>query len=261
MLREISEEVRVNLKDRLRDVRQAIRQRRHDSAPAASARRPGEPFPIREIEGLLGHAASAFDDAMTAAEVLVPRERPGEAAAKGFDAYFPARRGRLPLAGERTFRRDMYYLARAVLARKGFDGRVHEANFAAVHAAMRSRRGELLARLGQEPGWTGQISLTAALCAALLIEFLRHQPLHFAGGVPSEARQTDQSREISCLAPIALACGLATVAEDAPPPSELLDIAILATEARLDRIAPACGDYDAIDELTAVFATLLAHLP
>ena len=48
MLREISEEVRVNLKDRLREARQQIRRHRHDSS--ASRSRP--PFPFGEIEGL-----------------------------------------------------------------------------------------------------------------------------------------------------------------------------------------------------------------
>lgn len=265
MLREISEEVRVNLKDRLRDIRHAVRRRRHDSAPAASAWNSGrEPFPIREIEGLLGHAASAFDDAMSAAEGLVPRERSGEAAAKGFGAYFPAREGGQPLAGERAFRRDMYHLAKAVLAHKKIDGaRVHEASFTAVHAVMRARHGDLLARLGREPGWTAQISLAAGLSSALLVEFLRHRPLRLADTASAAARPADlgRSAEISCLAPIALACGLATLAEDATAQPDLLEIATLATDARLDRIAPACDGAGALNDLTAIFATLLAHLP
>ena len=73
MLRQISEEVRVNLKDRLRDVRQGVRQLRHDGRPSPQNAQARSPFPISEIEGLLGHAVSAFDDAMSAAESLVPR--------------------------------------------------------------------------------------------------------------------------------------------------------------------------------------------
>ncbi|TIV73725.1 MAG: hypothetical protein E5V93_17745, partial [Mesorhizobium sp.] len=61
MLRQISEDVRANLKDRLRELRDAIRQSRHDSAGEASHETAGNlpPFPGRS---LLGHAASAVDD-------------------------------------------------------------------------------------------------------------------------------------------------------------------------------------------------------
>ena len=55
MLRQISEDVRVNLKDRLRELRDAIRQSRHDSAGETSHDIAGNlpPFPGRS---LLGHA-------------------------------------------------------------------------------------------------------------------------------------------------------------------------------------------------------------
>ncbi len=126
MLREISEEVRVNLKDRLRDVRHVIRRHRHDS-PAQQARLGDEArptFPIREIEGLLGHAASAFDDMMSVAETLVPRERSGRMSGltpKPLGVYFAS--GDAALAGERAFRRDMYALAKAAARRVPVPGR------------------------------------------------------------------------------------------------------------------------------------------
>ncbi|MFE0013200.1 hypothetical protein ACFWXH_00050 [Mesorhizobium sp. NPDC059054] len=265
MLREISEEVRVNLKDRLRDVRHVIRRHRHDN-PAQQARQGEETarpsFPIREIEGLLGHAASAFDDMMSIAETLVPRERSGRMNGlmpKPFGIYFAS--GDAALAGERAFRRDMYALAKAVLAEKKADGtRVREANFTAVHAAIARQHVELLTRLVREGEWAGRVALVAALSAALLVEFLNHDPLR-QGEAPTAAVGPGRSFAISCLAPLALAVGLASVDISAKPEPDLLEIALLATDARLDRILAACNGNDPLDELTTVFATLLAHLP
>ncbi|PLP57661.1 hypothetical protein CYK37_18815 [Mesorhizobium loti] len=265
MLREISEEVRVNLKDRLRDVRHVIRRHRHDN-PVQQARQGEEAtrlaFPIREIEGLLGHAASAFDDMMSMAETLVPRERTGRMnglAPKPLGIYFAA--GETALAGERAFRRDMYALAKAVLAEKKTDGaRVREANFTAVHAAIVRQHAELLARLAREDDWAGRVALVAALSAALLVEFLNHDPLR-QGEAPTAAVGPGRTFAISCLAPVALAVGLASVDTSAKPEPDLLEIALLATDARSDRILAACNGNDPLDELTTVFATLLAHLP
>ncbi len=41
----------------------------------------------------------------------------------------------------------------------------------------------------------------------------------------------------------------------------MLDIAVLVADVRHERIAAAFGRPDTVDELTAVFAPLLAHLP
>ena len=83
MLRELSEDVRIRVKDRLRDFRSIVRQHRHDHGPGkpAPAEAKDQPFPIRGIEGLLGQAASAFDDVMTLAETLAPRGSPARASA------------------------------------------------------------------------------------------------------------------------------------------------------------------------------------
>ena len=68
MLRFLSEEVAVNLKDRLREVRYVIRRNRHDSLQDEhSFARPGE---IMSPELLLGHAASIVDKALTTAETI-----------------------------------------------------------------------------------------------------------------------------------------------------------------------------------------------
>jgi hypothetical protein len=91
----------------------------------------------------------------------------------------------------------------------------------------------------------------------LLVECLSHHPVRF--GEPAAA--SDQSSEISCLAPLVLACGLATAGRDAAPEPDMLEIAILAADIRHDRIVQACSKARPIEQLTPVFATLLAHLP
>lgn len=265
MLREISEEIRINLKDRLRDVRHVVRRHRHDSAanPARQPDEPAIPSPLRGIEGLLGRAASVFDDAMSIAETLVPHERPSEAeATKGFTTYFPPE-GQSSLAGERAFRRDIYYLVKAVLARRRIEGAlIHEAALTAAHAALRRRHADLIAELGRREDWPDRVSLAAALSAALLLELLEQRPLNLAEATgPDGAALSGRASEISCLAPVALATGLATFSADGTPEPDLLEISILACDARLDRIRPACDRDDPLGELTTVFATLLAHLP
>jgi hypothetical protein len=267
MLRQISEDVRVNLKDRLREVRDAIRQSRHDGAGEALREATSHlpPFPGKGIEGLLSHAASAVDDALSLAESLVPHERPAKVdgtTVKSLRRYFPAGDKDQQLGGERLFRRDMYYLAKAVLAElKVSDSRIHEANFAAVHASMRKRHADLLATLtSTDPA--EQLAPVAAACSALLMEFLNHRPIRFseaAVDMPAEAH--GNALDIRCLAPLALACGLATIATDGSSEPDMLEIAVLAANVRHDRILQACSKADPMSELTGVFATLLAHLP
>lgn len=267
MLREISEEVRINLKDRLRDVRHAIRQRRHDSdRPGLLPRPAGEsqvPFPLREIEGLLGHAVSAFDDAMTAAETLVPHEGRNGAAPRSLETYFKLNGRQNAIAGERAFRRDMYYLAKTMLARKNASAdRVHEASFAAVHAAMLKRHPDLIGALGSPAGETDRTAKVAQVCAALIVEFLHQRPLRL--DMPDDAAtnliEAESALTVSLLAPVALACGLASMGATDEPDSDPLEIAALAVEARLDRIVPACRAADPVAELTPIFAMLLFHL-
>lgn len=264
MLRELSEEVRVTLKDRLRDVRHVVRQHRLDGAPPRGLL-PRPPFPVPGIEDLLGHAVNAFDDAMTFAQALVPVDRPAPEAgarARSFTFYFQPGDDEEAFAGARGFRRDLYYLARNVVAKQGIAGvRIHEADLAAVHTAMRERHAGHLAALGAEAPWPQRVSAGAALCSALLIELLDHRPLRFddeAAARPADARRR---LEILCLAPVVLACGFATVDPEAAQEPDLVDIAILATEARIDRILAACSETDTLGELTRLFATLLAHLP
>jgi hypothetical protein len=266
MLRQISEDVRVNLKDRLREVRDIIRQSRHDGTGDASVLREATshlpPFPGKGIEGLLSHAASAFDEALSIAESFVPHERPIKVdgtTVKGLGTYFPAGNEERQLSAERLFRRDMYYLTKAVLAGLRIDNaRIHEADFAAAHATMRKRHSDLLAALAA-PG-TG-LQPIAATCAALLVELLNQRPVRFGEAAPEMAAIGGRALDISCLAPVVLACGLATTGRDGAPEPDMLEIAILAADIRHDRIVQACAKASPVDELTPVFATLLAHLP
>ena len=265
MLRQLSEEMRVNLKDRLRDIRHGVRQIRHDRARGSSSQALQPLFPIREIEGLLGHAAAAFDDAMSIAETLVPRparRRQGDAP-QGLAAYFPTRDA--GQRGERAFRRDLYYLAQTILAKRKIEGAmVHEADLAAVHSAMRRRHADRLDALAGTTTPAERTAAAAGVCAALLLTLLERHPIRFAAPALESravAAGMDRSAEIACLAPIALACGLATMDADDMSNAELLDIAMLAAEVRHDRIVQACGRPDAQDALTAIFSVLLAHLP
>ncbi|TGT45758.1 hypothetical protein [Mesorhizobium sp. M8A.F.Ca.ET.165.01.1.1] len=266
MLRQISEDVRVNLKDRLREVRDIIRQSRHDGSGDASALREATshlpPFPGKGIEGLLSHAASAVDDALSIAESFVPHERPisvDGTTVKGLGTYFPAGDEDQQLNAERLFRRDMYYLSKAVLAGlKIENARIHEAGFAAVHSAMRKRHGDLLAALAA-PG--AGLQAIAATCAALLIELLNQRPVRFGEAAPESNAAGGRALDISCLGPVVLACGLATTGRDGAPEPDMLEIAMLAADIRHERIVQACAKASPVDELTPVFATLLAHLP
>jgi len=265
MLRQISEDVRVNLKDRLREVRDIIRQSRHDGTGDASVLREATshlpPFPGKGIEGLLSHAASAVDEALSIAESFVPHERPIKVdgtTVKGLGTYFPITGEDRQLSAERLFRRDMYYLTKAVLAGLKIDNaRIHEADFAAVHATMYKRHGDLLATLAA-PG--AGLAAIAATCSALLVECLAQRPVRFAEAAP-ETLADGRTLDIGCLAPVVLACGLATAGRDGLPEPDMLEIAILAADIRHDRIVQACAKASPIDELTPVFATLLAHLP
>jgi hypothetical protein len=266
MLRQISEDVRVNLKDRLREVRDIIRQSRHDGSGDASVLREATshlpPFPGKGIEGLLSHAASAVDEALSIAESFVPHERPIKVdgtTVKGLGTYFPTGNEDRQLTAERLFRRDMYYLAKAVLAGlKIDDARIHEADFAAVHATMRKRHGDLLAALAA-PG--AGLRPIAATCAALLVECLNQRPVRIGETVRETMAAGDRALDISCLAPVVLACGMATTGRDGTPEPDMLEIAILAADIRHDRIVQACAKASPIGELTPVFAILLAHLP
>lgn len=266
MLRELSEDVRVLVKDRLRDLRSIVRQHRHDAPAGGKAvEARDQPFPIREIEGFLGHAASAFDDVMTLAERLAPPVGPAGASASGprpLQSYFRAP-GDTQIDGERAFRRDLYRLARLALEKKGqHDVRILEGDFAAVHEALERNGAGLIARLHAETGEEERVSLVAKLSAMLFVQLVRHEPIKPAPAIPGAEAAGDIDREaaLSALAAIAIASGLATLDLEGAPGPELMEIAILAVDARGARIRVALGGENAVGELTPLFESLLTHL-
>jgi hypothetical protein len=267
MLRELSEDVRILVKDRLRDFRSIVRQRRHDSAPAGQKPAPArdQQFPMREIEGLLGHAASAFDDVLTLAESLAPGRSAVRASVAGpqpLQSYFRAR-GESKLDGERAFRRDLYRLAKLVLEQNRLHGfRIRESDFAAVHDALEGRDAGLVARLHTEQDRDERVLLVAALSSSLFVELIRRRPITLAVADSDAQEPDDPARAVvvNCLAAIAIACGLATLDMEGAPAPELMEIAILAVDARGDRIQAALDSDDQVNELTPLFAGLLTHL-
>jgi hypothetical protein len=181
-------------------------------------------------------------------------------AAQSFSVYFPTRE---PLAGERAFRRDLYALTKAVLAARGMDGaRIAETALASVHAGFARQQAQELDALTRALGWTDRVAVTARLTAALLAELMRRPPLHFDGTAGKRiAAEEERDTLARCLAPVALACGLATMEAGQRSQSDMLEISTLAVDARFERIHAAFAGKDTEGDLTALFAVLLAHLP
>lgn len=255
MLRNLSEEVVVNIKDRLRDVRHFVRASRHDN-PGGPRRPPmAEPFaPPPEIERLLGRAASVVDDTLTIAETvslsLLPIVRPNDGARlHGFDTYFAAGAG--APEGERLFRRDLYAALKSWTREKGGAQPLHEASFSQAHLAMRRKHQDLLAEM-REAGPESRIDAVAAVAAATLVELLASQPAQPEAG-PHAGLQP--------LAPVVLAAGIATLSPSGMSDADLLEAAGMAVEARRDRIVRALEGADPVTDLATVFRALLAHLP
>ncbi|MEW9807040.1 hypothetical protein ABUE31_13695 [Mesorhizobium sp. ZMM04-5] len=265
MLRELSEDVRILVKDRLRDFRSIVRQHRHDHAPGQgrAADANGQPLPVRGIEGLLGHAASAFDDVMTIAEGLAPRPGAGGASRSGpqpLQSYFRGP-GDATLDGERAFRRDLYRLAKLALVKNGLsDFRILESDFAAVHEKLEKGSAGPIARLHAQTERDERIQLVAALCASLFVELVRKGPVRLAPVGADGSTGADGVVASNALAAIAIACGLATLDMEGAPAAELMEIASLAVGARGDRIRAALDGDERMDRLTALFAGLLTHL-
>jgi hypothetical protein len=254
------------VKDRLRDLRSIVRQHRHDTpAGVNTMKAKDQPFPVRQIEGFLGHAASAFDDVMTLAETLAPPVGAVKTPVTGprpQQAYFPARAD-ARLEGERAFRRDLYRLARLALDRKGLrDVRILEGDFAAVHEFLEKNDAELIALLHGEADEEERVSTVARLTASLFVQLARQEPVKPAAAIPGAEGASDIDRDaaLAALAVIAIAAGLATLDMEGAPAPELMEIAILAVDARGDRIRAALDGENPLGELTALFESLLTHL-
>ncbi len=145
MLRELSEDVRIRVKDRLRDFRSIVRQHRHDHAPGrpAPADAKDQPFPDPRDR----RAARPCGQRLRRRDVAGRKPCSAQEPRRG--ARFPARSrcspifaraANLHLDGERAFRRDLYRLAKLVLEQKKLDDfRIRESDFAAVHDALEKR--------------------------------------------------------------------------------------------------------------------------
>ncbi len=264
MLREISEDVRIRLKDRLRDLRSMVREHRHDHARASISKDAGEPsFPVREIEGILGHAVSAFDDVMTLAERFAPIRTPGGSlvfAPRPLQEYFCLQPD-AGLDGARAFRRDLYRLAKLALQQQNLAGfRIRESDFASVHEALKKGDAGSIAQLHSEMSEEERLPLVAGLTARLFVELVKHEPIRLAAPTDQQVLERRESAAaVNALAAIAIACGLATLDLEGAPGRELMEIAILAVDVRGERIDAAL-DTDRFDELTRLFEGLLTHL-
>ena len=256
MLRSLSEEVVVSLKDRLRDVRAMVRQSRHDNPGGPRKPTIADPLALPpEVERLLGRAVSMVDDTLTAAETvsrsLLPIVRGDDGLRlHGLDRYFPANPHQAH-EGERLFRRDLYAAFRA--AGQADTRPVHEGDFAQAHVAMRRAHGSLLTsmHLATEPG--EKLDAVAAVAAALVMELLASRPFM--------AEHNATHPDLAALTPIVLASGIVTLSPAENGASDLIEAAALASEARAERIARAVSSADPARDLPTVFATLLAHLP
>lgn len=198
MLREIREDIRVNLKDRLREIRHMVRAHRHDRVAGEG----NGSLPLRGIEELFGHAASAVDDVISIAGTLVPEDRAGSATrVRGFSAYFPQGDAHAVRRGERSFRRDMYAMAKALLVAGGIaEPRISETGFAALHGALARQCGDMLADLRAARTEAARVEAAARVCAALVIEGMSVQPVQIPASAPE---RTDApialDRSVDCL--------------------------------------------------------------
>ncbi|MBJ6718802.1 hypothetical protein I2750_00705 [Bacillus sp. PR5] len=261
MLRILSEEIAVNLKDRLREVRYMIRRNRHESLQVEqSATRPGE---IVSPELLLGHAASVMDKALTTAETISislissnPNVHNSTPHVKSLSVYFGA-----GAEGARAFRKDMYYLTKEVLRRHQLQNvLIQEAAFVTVHARMMQKHGSLLKSVFSAEAGDRKIVATAKAVAAMFLELLDERPVRFISLDGHCDPQAPRRFETTCFAAVGVACGLATAKAADLAGVDPLESAILALDVRHDRLMQAAEDRDEA-QLEVLFQTLIAHLP
>ena len=261
MLRFFSEEIAVNLKDRLRDIRYMIRRNRHESSQSEqSALRPGE---IMSPELLLGHAASMVDKALTTAETISislissnPNVHSAAPHVKSLSIYCGT-----GVEGARAFRKDMYYLTKDVLRRHQLPNvLIHETAFVAVHGRMMQKHGSLLKSVFSAEAGDAKIAATAKVVAAMFWELLDERPVRFIALDDRCDPRALHEFERMCFAAVGLACGLATAKIGDLEGIDPLESAILALDARHERLMEVTGGQDH-SQLENLFQTLIAHLP
>lgn len=269
MIRDISDDIATNIKDRLREFRYMIRRNRSDNItnrrPEASSSSGLDQSVLDAPDIILGHAARVMDKALTTAETISLSLLSGDPSihhsapdVQSIAVYFSA-----GFDGQHAFHRDMYYLTKEVLRRRHADNMlIHETAFAAIHASMNRNHRDLIRHVLQAKSQADTIEATARLCTALLTEMIAENPVRFADArkVLPETAQAIRNRDITGFASICLACGLATAKAADMEGVNNLESALLAIEARTERLVAAfeANNQKALD---ALFATLISHLP
>jgi len=243
-LRELPNEAAANVKDRLRDLRDFIRARRHDRLEAHGLRGPAG-----QLEEFLGHAASVVDDTLTLAEsvstTLLPLRESENTPPRALTVYFPGET--MSWSGERAFRRDMYALAKRAGSAFRLEGQpIRESAFSAAHSSMRRSHTPLLEGLFQPS--QERLRVVAKAAAALLLE------LQQAVGTEIPARSF-----VRGYVPGLLGSALVTLDPEIAGEPEFFQLVLLATEAREDRITSSLAERSSA-ALADVFAGLLMHL-
>lgn len=261
MLRILSEEIAVNLKDRLREVRYMIRRNRDESLRVEQASsRPGE---IVSPELLLGHAASMMDKALTTAETISislissnPNVHSSAPHVKSLAIYFGG-----STEGVRAFRKDMYYLTKEVLRRHQLQNvLIQEAVFVTVHDRLARNHTALLKNAFIAQVGANKIAATAKVITAIFTQLLMERPVRFISMEGHCDPQALRRFEVSCFAAVSLACGLMTLKPADLAGIDPLESAIMALEVRQERLMQAADDRDQ-SNIETLFQTLLAHLP
>ncbi|WP_309085348.1 hypothetical protein [Chelativorans sp.] len=247
-LRELPNEAAANVKDRLRDLRDFLRARRHDRIAGHS--RQG---PAGQIGELLGHAVSVVDDTLTFAESvssgLLPLRDSSNPGPRPLPVYFPGGEA-ASWRGERAFRHDMYAAAKRASSAFGLEtDSLRESAFSTAHAAARRRHAMLLARLHDASA--ERLESVADLAAALMLE-LKH-------ALESEGQETRSQTFVRRYVPGLLGSALATLDLQTASEAEFFELLLLATEAREERLMNSLSDSDP-DALAEVISRLLAHL-
>ncbi len=246
MPRDIPNDIVVNLKDRLRDVRHLIRASRQDTA-----------LTTHELpEFMLDKVARVLDKAFTSVETVSislisqdPAAHSGALEARSIVAYFFGDRN----SSEAQFCRDMYYLTKHLF--KILDepnALVHEAGFAFVHAAMIRRHLILLTATKD-----GDQKAIAGACAALATELQSH----YRNSTLFGPHSPDEKTTFLCFSALALAIGVATCSDQKPDGERLVETTLLALQARPEKFAQAIVDPDNLQSLSSLFAFLIPHLP
>ena len=242
MLRSLSREVAVGLRDQMREVRHLVRANRHDSGRFAGGR-AGPPAP--EIERLMSHAASFIDDTLTMAHTVLPIGRTDQATLHGYDAYFSG------ADGARAFRHDVYSAFKALMREREANPRpVHEMRLARAHDMIRKAHPAMISALAEAQGHA-RLRAVADMAAATAVALIGAHAFDAAG----------EDADMRPIVAVVLAIGLATLNHRGVSDRELLESSAIAADSRHDRIARAMQGDDPVRDLAAIFEPLLAVLP